>query len=138
MRKNAQLRRVLDGNDGFISGGNQIVGARTYKRKTPKWVLDDKKISALLLRSFPKLATDGNQREAAGRWAAVIHLYFRMKYTHAQVADEIGSTKEKIEYVIRSIYRASKGLRADGRGKLSGKRGRPKVKHAVLSSNQGK
>ena len=137
MRKNAQLRRVLDGNDGFISGGNQIVGARTYKRKTPKWVLDDKKIGILLLRSFPKLATNSSQREAAGRWAAIIHLYFRMGYTRNQVADEIGSTEEKIKSIIRSIRRVFKGLRANGSGKLSGKRGRPKNSASNLP-NQGK
>jgi len=125
MGKNSQLRRVVDGNEGF-SGGSQVVGARSYKRSIPRWALDDKKISALLLRSFPKLATDGTQRAAAGRWAAVIHLYFRIGYTRNQVADEIGSTEEKIKSIIRSIRRVFKGLRANGNGKLSGKRGRPK------------
>jgi hypothetical protein len=113
---NSQLRRSLDRNESFLNGGHQTVGARTYKRTAPGWTKDDKFIRGLLLQSFPKLASNDNQREAAGRWATVIHLYFRMGYTRSQIAEELGSTEERIKGVIRSIYRASKGKRADGSG----------------------
>lgn len=112
----SQLRRSLDRNESFLNGGHQTVGARTYKRTTPAWAKNDRFIQQLLQRSFPKLANNDNQREAAGRWAAVIHLYFRIGYTRSQIAEELDSTEERIKGVIRSIYRAAQGKRADGSG----------------------
>lgn len=120
-----QLGQSFDYRDEFL-GGHQVVKARTYKRQTPLWALNDVKIKQLILRSFPKTQTSATQRAAASRWASVIHLYFRMGYTRAQIAHEIGSTVTKVHGIIRSILRVSKGLRADGQGKLKGSRGRPK------------
>lgn len=112
-----KLHNVMDGSEGFISG-HGIVKARTYKRNVPKWALSDSSIRKVVLRAFPRMATDPRQRDAAARWAAVIHLYFRMGYTRSQIAEEIGSSTQKVHGVIRSILRVSKGLRADGNGKL--------------------
>jgi hypothetical protein len=125
-RKYSQLRKVVDTSDLFISDGNQDVGARQYARLVPAWAKSDKAIKSLLLRSFPKLATDPKQREAAGRWAAVINLYFRLGYTRSQVAEEIGSSSGKVHGVIRNISRVINGLRANGSGLRGGKRGRRK------------
>lgn len=105
---------------------SQIVQARTYRRASPLWTKSDKKIQELITRSFPKVQTSPTQRTAAARWVSVIHLYFRMGYTRSQIAHEIGSTTTKVHGIIRSILRVSKGLRADGCGKLKGSRGRPK------------
>lgn len=126
-----RLRNAVDANDQFMTG-HGVVKVRTYKRAVPKWTRNDKAVRALILRSFPKMNTDSAQRNAAARWASVIHLYFRMGYTASQVAEEIGSTTMKIEFVIRSIHRVSKGLRANGTGKLGAKRGRPKKNRAVV------
>lgn len=97
----------------------QIEQARSYRRIQPLWVRNEKKVAALILRSFPKAKTNKGQREAAARWASVIHLYYRMGYTRSQIAHEIGSTETKVSGIIRSITRVSKGLRADGSGKLA-------------------
>src|ERR1700719_4810332 len=118
MRTGKQLVRSLDYNECFMTRGHQIVHARTYKRKVPAWTLKDKEVQKVLLRAFPKLATDDNQRESAGRWVWVIQLYFRLGYTRGQIADELVTTTERIKGVIRSIYRVSEGRRADGRGPL--------------------
>jgi hypothetical protein len=118
MRAKKQLGRSLDQNEGFMTGGHQIVHARTYRRKTPAWVYNDLRIQEVLLRAFPKLATDDRQRDSAGRWGLVIHLYFRLGYTRGQIAEELDSTVERVKGLVRSIYRVSKGLRADGRGPL--------------------
>lgn len=126
MRKTQKLKQVLDRSDGFISGGHQIVSARTYKRAVPRWTKNDRLIRELLLKTFPKMATDSRQHDSAARWGAVIHLYFRMGYTRSQIAEEIGSTSVKIHGIIRSILRVSKGIRADGRGPLGRPKGRPK------------
>lgn len=120
-----RLRSRFDANDHFMSG-HGVVKARTYKRKTPTWVFDDQKVQGLILRSFPKAKSSKTQREGAARWAAVIHLYFRLGYTASQVADEINSTTTKVEFVVRSIYRVSKGRSANGSGLLGAKRGRPR------------
>jgi len=125
MSENSQLRRTVAGNETFMQG-HQTVGARTYRRKIPTWVKSDVAIKNLLLKVFPKLASDSVQRASAARWVSVIHLYFRLGYTRTQIAEEIGSTDVKIHGVIRSINRAQKGLRADGSGIRSAKRGRPR------------
>jgi len=135
MKTGKKLRQSLDSNDTFMGGGHQIVKPRTYKshvrRQTPSWVFKDSEVQKVLLRSFPKLKTNAKQRDAAARWAAVINLFFRLGYTDTQVAQELGTSPLKIECVVRSIRRASQGLRTDGRGLLGArKRGRPK-KHAV-------
>jgi len=113
----ANLKTLMDGGEHFM-GGHGIVKARTYKRAVPMWALNDKAIRKMVLRAFPKFITDASQRERAARWASVIHLYFRMGYTRGQIAEEIGSNACKVHGVIRSILRVSKGLRADGSGKL--------------------
>jgi hypothetical protein len=118
MRTSKQLARSLDQNDGFKQGGHQIVHARTYRRKTPSWAYNDSEIQKVLLRAFPKLAIDDRQRDSAGRWGLVIHLYFRLGYTRGQIAEELDSTVERVKSYIRSIYRVSKGRRADGKGPL--------------------
>lgn len=122
-------------SDTFASGGSQIVNARTYKRLlTPTWVYHDSEIRTVLLRAFPKLATDEKQREAAARWGAVIHLYYKMRYTSSQVAQELGTSTLKIKNVLRSISRVSKGLRANGSGRRGGVRtGRPKLRASKSS-----
>lgn len=116
---------MVDGNDSFF-GGHQIVKARSYKREIPTWARNSALLQKMMLQSFPSLKTNAQQRDGAKRWAAVITLYFVMGYTAGQVATEVGSTKEKIRFVVRSISRAVKGLRADGCGQKGGKRGRPR------------
>lgn len=129
MRKSKQLRGSFDPKDSFLSSGHQVVQARSNKRETPDWAMSNARVREILLRSFPKLKTETRQRNAAARWMWVIQLYYRLGYTYTQVAEEIGSSPVKVENVIRSIKRVVQGLRADGRGRLTGKRGRPK-KHA--------
>jgi hypothetical protein len=125
MSKSSELRHIFGGNEAFFQG-HQTVGARTYDREAPKWTKSDIAIRNLLLRVFPKLATDENQRTSAARWVSVIHLYYRLGYTRGQIAEEIGSSDVKVHGVIRSITRACNGLRADGSGQRSGRRGRPR------------
>lgn len=109
------LKQVLDQSDAFM-GSHRIVRPRTYKRDIPKWTTDNTKVRAVLLNAFPKLATVDNQRDAAARWATVIHLYFRMGYTRGQIAEELCTTTERVKNVIRSIYRVAAGRRANGTG----------------------
>lgn len=125
MSRSSQLRKTVGGNETFFQG-HQTVGARTYAREAPEWTKNDAEIKKLLLKVFPKLATDSGQRASAARWASVIHLYYRLGYTRSQIAEEIGSTDVKIHGVIRSIARAYRGLRADGSGARSNRRGRPR------------
>jgi hypothetical protein len=111
-------RSPLRGQFGHEFFSHQVVQARTYGRKCPEWTQNDKQIAEVIRQVFPRW--DTTQKTAAARWALVIHLYFRMGYTRSQIAEETGSTTEKIKGVIRSIYRASQGRRADGRGLRKG------------------
>jgi hypothetical protein len=125
-----QLRRVFEGSDPFMGGkgggGHQIVGPRKRKRQVPLWAQNTEKIKAILIRSFPKLKTDLKQRARAARWARVIHLYYRLGWTYTQVAEELEMKPGNLHNMTVSIRRAANGLRANGTGKLAGKRGRPK------------
>ena len=129
----ANLRTKIDSNDPFFKG-SRMIEIPIYEKKIPKWINDAEKTQEILLKSFPKLKTDPNQRKAAGRWNRIIHLYWHLNYTHEQIVSEFNDTNEKqetlysIRSVIRSIKRVSKGIRANGTGKFSGKRGRPKGK----------
>lgn len=124
-----ELRKKIDSNDPFVTGGHQVLKPRSDdKKEVPDWARDDKKVREILLRSFPKLATDTKQRIRASRWIRIIHLYFRMHMTRGQVADEMGVEPEVIKWAVEGIRRVAKGIRYDGRGKLGEKpRGRPKI-----------
>jgi hypothetical protein len=99
--------------------GHRNISPRSYKREVPLWVKSEKKIRQFLLQQFPKLATDERQRERAATWALVINLYYRVGYTHTQIAEFIYGDPRigfcKIRGIIRSIQKTSRGLRADGR-----------------------
>jgi len=87
------------------------------------------KIREVLLRAFPKLAINQRQRDRAARWARIIHLYFRLQWTHRQVADELGQDADSVHNMINGIRRVAKGGRADNKGSRGvRKRGRPKKK----------
>jgi hypothetical protein len=130
---NEELRGKVGSNDPFFVGHGIIKpqpGGTAKKtgvpRVCPEWAQDKSKLKALLLQSFPKLATDIKQRAAAGRWARIIQLYHRSQMTHGQVASEMGLSLPAIFSIIRSIDRAVRGKRADGSGRRFGKLGRPK------------
>jgi hypothetical protein len=122
-----QLRKMFDGDDSFMTAGHQRTNLRTRERTVPDWTRSNKEVRKVLLRSFPKLLADPQQRLQAARWARVIHLYFRMHYTYKQVSAELDKTPKSIESIIRSIKRVADGRRANGNGlrSLRGP-GRPK------------
>jgi hypothetical protein len=128
-----KLRTKFDGNDSFMTGGHQIIksaGATLHAdrmAKVPVWAMHDGKIRELLLRSFPKLATNETQRSKAARWARVIQLYYRVGWTRNKIADELGMSLGALTSLLRSIKRASEGRRANGSGQLGmAPVGRPK------------
>jgi hypothetical protein len=120
-----QIRSVVDGSDSFILG-HQIAAPRAYARATPLWVYDKVAIRKILLRSFPRFETDLKQRDAAGRWARIIQLYFNLGYTYKEVAEELGEKPCKTRCSIEGIQYAAKGLRANKSGPTTGRIGRPK------------
>jgi hypothetical protein len=123
-----QLRKVFEGGDPFMTGGHQVVGMRKRKRVIPEWTRNNKIVRELLLRSFPKLLTNPKQRAAASRWARIIHLFFRLQWTHRQVAEELGATPGCIHTAITGIKRVAVGRRYDNRALLGAKPvGRPRT-----------
>jgi hypothetical protein len=127
-----QLRGSFDGQDPFMTGGHQIIKTRSSNRDVPEWALDNKKVQQILLRSFPKLKTDLKQRARAARWATIIQLFFRMKMTRKQVAEQTKLSSIIVRDLIRNIRRAASGRKTNGQG-LAGKRptGRPKKRSAT-------
>jgi hypothetical protein len=106
----------VDKKDPFASG-HQVKRPlkRASHKQIPEWAKDNKQIQALLLRSFPKLKTDQNQRDRAGKWAQIIQLYYRVSWTQDKIAAEMGLTPSNVNATIRSITRAAEG-RQSGTG----------------------
>lgn len=115
----ADLRTLIDGNDPFMRGV-QFHKARTNsgKRHVPSWANDDKRVQQIILRSFPQWRTNEDQKRDAGRWAMVIHWYFKCKMSYVETAHKMNADPEAIHSIIRSISRAAAGKRAcDGKAR---------------------
>lgn len=80
---------------------------RYYDRRT--WT--DEHIRKVLLRAFPKLHTDPDQRAQAGRWARVIQLYFRVGLSLRETAPQLNMTFDAAHSVVRSLQRTSKKIK---------------------------
>ena|SRR5665213_2091935 len=136
------LNAVLDSRDGFTVNGHQVKWIRTHKKTIPAWAYDDVAIQKILLAAFPKLAINQKQRDQAGRWLRVIHLYFRLGYTarlvardlnHEGYADSIPQRKRlrrrrlhigpvprratpgAVKSIVQSIRRVAAGYMSNGR-----------------------
>ena len=107
------LLTAFDSNNSFITG-HQVVRTLNagLKRETPDWAVNDKQIRELLLRSFPKLAIDSKQRKYAGRWMIVIQLYFRLKKSRREVAEEMSVSENVVRKLVQHIKWAAAGQRA--------------------------
>jgi hypothetical protein len=112
-----ELRRLVGGE---LIGGFQIKNIRRQEREVPPWASTNEGIRKVLLTAFPKLHFDKNHRKRAGRWAQVIQMHFLIGWTYTEVAAELNITLETIKSLIRSVNRASKGLRANGSGTRTG------------------
>lgn len=120
MGKFQQLRKKFDGSDPFISQGHQVIKSAGATRhatrvsKIPGWARDDAQVQAVLLKSFPKLKDDPIQRQRAGRWIQIIHLYYRMSWTQNKIAEEMGISLNLLKYYLTAIRRAASGKTVDG------------------------
>jgi hypothetical protein len=121
-----QLRKKMDGDEGFLTG-HQILKIRKREKIIPEWAMNDQLLRGLLSTVFPKWRTSQRQLRQAARWVWAIHLYYRLGMPHNQVAEEMSLGYGALRSLLRSIRRASKGLKANGRGPKTGKPvGRPK------------
>jgi hypothetical protein len=133
-----QLRKKVDGSDGFMEA-HQIAAIRATPakrdREANKWVFLDSEVQKAILRSFPDWRKNSRHRKAAGRWARLIQLYYRMEMPIQLVAKEMGLTKNAAKMLLKGIRRVSSGQRFDNRGPLGARpSGRPKSKPRPLSN----
>jgi hypothetical protein len=93
-----------------MNGGHQIINRnRSHvgpRRKDAAWTLDDDQVKALLQRVFPRLALDERERERAGRWARIIHLYYRLGYSYGDAAAELKIPMHTVRNVLARMRRA--------------------------------
>jgi hypothetical protein len=111
-----QLRRKMDSNDPFMSGGHQIVKIRTREKVIPPWATDNREMQKLLLLAFPKLNSNMKQRKAAARWGRVIHLFYRMNLTKTDVAIELRIKRSIVKLIIQRAKRLAAGRRSNNTG----------------------
>ena len=122
-----ELRGRFDGRDPFMTRGHQIIKMRRGNHEIPEWVKDAEKFRKILLRSFPKMATNKRQRAGAGRWVRLVYLYYNLNMTTGQVAVEMKMSIPSVKFTLVCIRRVSKGIRANGTGKIGERpRGRPR------------
>ena len=85
-----RLRQEFDGSDAIMRGLKTVGNSRSAHTQrvenTPEWLMNDVAVRAVLLRAFPKMNTNPTQRDRAGRWALIIHYYFRLGYTALHAA----------------------------------------------------
>ncbi len=124
---NLELRAMYGGDSQFMNA-YQTKKIRTRAREIPAWTLDDKEVQKVLLRAFPKWHTNFRQSQQAGRWARIIHLYFRVQLSTTHVAFELRIKPKNVELMVAGIRRVARGRRADNKGPRGVRRpGRPKV-----------
>jgi hypothetical protein len=98
----------------------QIITADAFPAEdVPDWSRSDAAIQKLLLRAFPRLASDEKQRNQASRWATVIHLHYRLRWTEGQIAEAMAMTVSAFQGVIDRIKKAASPERKP--------RGRPRL-----------
>lgn len=112
-----ELKKLIDGNDPFMTNGHQILKIRGRKRICPEWAKHDKQVRGLLKLVFPKLETNPKQRARAGRWVRIVHLYFRKNLTCSAVAEEMGEKTGTIRSMLKAIQNAAKGRPCNGQKK---------------------
>ena len=124
------LLNKFDGSEPFMNRGYRVIQPRHKAKNIPAWALDDKKVQEIVLRSFPKLATNMKQRARAARWVRIIFLYFRREFTVGDIANIMGTPSEDgsvitpmslvaVKALVRTIKRAAVGKRADGSGEMN-------------------
>ena len=97
----------------------------------PIWAVDDEQLQALLLRVFPKLESDKNQREHAGKWVRVIYLFYRLTWSTGYIGEKMGVSRKVVCSILHRARNAAVGLRTDGKARAA-KRGRPSSKRSGI------
>ena len=115
--------RKSDGTE--IRSGYQIIIQRQHEGDIPEWARSDEEIRKILVKAFPKLDKNENERLRAGQWARVIYLYYRMKNTFSQVAEDMGVHEKLVRNILQRISFVVLGLSASGKPRLR-RRGRPR------------
>jgi len=124
----AKTAQFIKGLTNMHDGHFQIHGTRGELRyghkyqSPPLWAVDDEQLQALLLRVFPKLESDKNQREHAGKWVHVIYLFYRTQLSTGHVAEKMKVSKQAARSILHRVRNAAAGLRTDGKPRAA-KRG---------------
>jgi hypothetical protein len=137
-KDNQRLRGNFDGDDAVMCRGFGIVAPRCLQETLrcdesdpcdPHWFNNDSTVRDFLLKRFPQMADDRNQRRSAAKWHEVISRYFKMglaaRRIEADLKDEQGWTIS-VDCVVQQIRRCRQGLRPNGKPYSIRKRGRPR------------
>jgi len=133
-RRDHNELRSLYGDSALVHHGTSVKAPRLVKQRyrpeqdnpQTQFLYSDSGTKDFLLRKFPLLQTDEDQKFYAGRWNAVIHYYFRMGWTDSRVEKELGWNKGEVGSIVQNIRRWIKGLRPNGKAYSTRKRGRPR------------
>lgn len=95
--------------------GYQIVGPNDHTGDVPEWAKSDQEVRKLLSLAFPNLDRKQSERIRAGQWGRVIYLYFRMRYTFSQIAEDMDVKEKFVSNILQKVSYVASGLTASGK-----------------------
>lgn len=102
----AQLRRLFDGDEHLMSSLQIEAFPQNERTDPPDWVFSNALVRTVILSEFPSLERRGLEyRRRAGRWAAVIYLFFRCQLPESEVSRLLGGSPNSIECLVRKVKR---------------------------------
>lgn len=112
--------------------GYQILSPDQEDIFIPEWTKSNAEIQRVICSAFPRFETNERQQFFARRWAAVIYLFWRLRYSEGDIADELRVSVETVNWIIAAAKRVSQGKRTDGQERSASKSGRPKKRKSTF------
>jgi hypothetical protein len=109
------------------AGFQMAYEACPYDTFVPEWAKTNEGIRKVILTAFPKYETNEIQYLRAQRWATVIYMFWRVQYTNTDIAEELGTTIEEVDLILKRARRVAANRRADtGKPRSDKRRGNAK------------
>lgn len=109
-----QHDKLLTPAGRYIPAGFQPVIPYQEVIDIPDWAKSDEGLKEVLLSAFPKAETDEKQAVSAGRWMRVLYLYYRMRFSVDDIAEEMQIPVETVRNITRRAKRVGRGEPANG------------------------
>jgi hypothetical protein len=97
--------------------GMQILTASEEEIEFPEWAKTDEGIRNIISTAFPKMNSSALQRSRAGRWARVLYLYYKLRWSFSDIAEEMNVETKVVRNILWRSVLVGQGKKANGTGK---------------------